>query len=319
MNDFRSKILGGEASGPSLLGSKAPRRPREQGDALGGDLIPREASRSANHRDADRHRLHGDESVCVRWRRKRFDVKLINLSGGGAMIEVPFTPEMWDRMEIDLGRGDRSGRIECAVRWIRGNRVGLEFAHETRIDADPEARAGLLREVIARCFSDVVLEAEVAQPSPTGEATAAETEIDDPQVEAGPVDDSRRAKARHPLIWSGTVHWDHDSHPVRLRNVSETGALVESATRFPEGAELFMELGEAGSVFARVSWSRGDQTGLEFQTQFDIARLAAAKPKLAPGRWAKPEYLRDESPDSSPWASQWGRLSLSELHKTLGR
>jgi hypothetical protein len=48
-------------------------------------------------------------------------------------------------------------------------------------------------------------------------------------------------------------------------------------------------------------------------------RLAKQRPQLTPGRWAKPDYLKDGSPDTSPWASEWGRLTIPELHRTLKR
>ena len=69
------------------------------------------------------------------------------------------------------------------------------------------------------------------------------------------VANARRGEPRHPLSWSGTVHFSHDSQPVRLRNISPHGALIESPLAYPIGAELYLDLEEAGSLFATVSWS----------------------------------------------------------------
>ena len=309
MNDFRSRILSGDASrARSLLREKAPRN-KGAGDSLEAVEVPRSASRTANHRDNDRYRLP-DEVVFARYGRKRHEARLINLSGGGAMIEAPFRPEIWDRVDLELGRG---GAIECAVRWIRGERIGLEFAHETRIEARQEKRRALLREVLERSFPDVSLEPEeLPPPSPAPEEQAEQPE---PVIQ----DHSRRVEPRHPLIWCGEIHFDHDTRPVRLRNISASGALIEIMDVLPTGAELHLDLGEAGALFATVSWARGDQVGLKFKSRFDLMRLAKSKPQVAPGQWTKPEYLRDESTETSPWASEWGRLTLPELRNTLRR
>lgn len=307
MNDFRSKILSGKAPGKGgLLKGKAPRN-RQSGDSLEAVSVPRSEGRAVNHRDADRHRLP-DEFVSARHGGDKHQCRLVNLSGGGAMIEGPFRPEMWDRVDLELGD---AGSVECAVRWLKGGRIGLEFAHETQIESDAETRLAVLREVLARNFPDASLD-QSAQLEPVG--TPAQ-EIGAASAE----EQSRRAELRHPLIWNGDVHFDHDTRPVRLRNISATGAMVEIGEALPVGAELHLDLGEAGALFASVSWARGDQAGLAFKSRFDLLQLARAKPQLAPGRWTKPDYLRDESSETSPWAAQWGRLSLPELHQTLKR
>ena len=80
------------------------------------------------------------------------DADLINLSGGGAMIEADLKPRLWDRIDLYLGAGSP---IECAVRWLRNGRIGLEFAHETQIECDEAKRDALLLEVIRRSFPDL--------------------------------------------------------------------------------------------------------------------------------------------------------------------
>jgi hypothetical protein len=309
MNDFRSRILSGKASrASSLLREKSPRN-NGGGGSLQAVAVPRSQSRSANHRDNDRYRLP-DEVLIAKHGRKRHQVRLINLSGGGAMIEGPFSPEMWDRVDLELGQG---GTIECAVRWLRGDRIGLEFAHETKISGRAETRISLLREVLDRSFPEASLETarpETQQPAPTEDEPAAEPELKD---------HSRRSEPRHPLIWCGEVHFDHDTRPVRLRNISASGALIEIMDVLPAGAEVHLDLGEAGALFATVSWTRGDQVGLKFKSRFDLMRLAKTRPQVAPKGWTKPEYLRDENTETSPWASEWGRLTLPELRDTLRR
>ena len=107
------------------------------------------------------------------------EVDLINLSGGGAMIEADLNPRLWDRIDLYLGGGNP---IECAVRWLRNGRIGLEFAHETQIDCSPEERDALLLEVIRRSFPDIHLAAA----------------SDPPRPKPDPVDASRRGPAAIP-------------------------------------------------------------------------------------------------------------------------
>ncbi len=300
MNNFRATLSGKPGPATALLSEKQPSR--AAGDGLDAVPVPREASRTADHRSVDRHRLV-NERALVLFKGRLHPVDLVNLSGGGAMVEGKFKPKLWDQVELNLGE---NGSIDCAVRWIRGERYGLEFAHETQIQTNPEAHDSLLREVIRRSFPVVVA---TALPLPEPQ-TATTPDI----AETGTV---RRGSVRHPMIWSGMILFQHDSTPVRLRNISLKGAMVESPTSFPVNAEVYLDLGDAGSLFATISWVRGDQVGLLFDQPFDLAMLANAKPTLTPQRWSKPAYLRDDQGDSSPWADRWGRLSVNELKTSL--
>ena len=207
----------------------------------------------------------------------------MNLSGGGAMVESGFSPMLWDRVDLHLGE---DGTIECAVRWLRGDRIGLEFAHETRLDCSADQRAAVLREVIARSFPEIEFE-------PVSEVAA----------ERKPEGAEQRAGRRHPLIWSGTIHHDFQSIPVRLRNISETGAMIECSVPPPVGTEPLLELGEGVQLFTSVTWVVGE--------------LANSRPDGAPARWHRPEYLQPGAAADSPWDEQWGRMSLSELRQEL--
>jgi hypothetical protein len=303
MNSIREQIFGGErAERRSLLGAKR-KKGADAGSGLMSVAIPREESRTSDSREGDRHRLNG-EQVTVKHGRKNHKVELINLSGGGAMVAGELTPNLWDRVELKLGEG---ATLECVVRWIKGGRVGLEFAHETHIDCAPQQRAELLSQVIARSFPEtsVAVDAPPA-PEPKAEPAAAPT-----KAEEG------RGDFRHPLIWSGQIHYDFDSTPVRLRNISRNGALIECATPLPVGAEPLLDLGDAGSVFARVSWACGDQVGLEFQTEFDLSDLVKSRPDLVPVNWQAPSYLKGPNPGSAPEQDPWRRLSVDELNERL--
>jgi hypothetical protein len=306
MNSFRSAILSGKGLHPKnpLVGEKNARGATE--DDLSSVEVPREETRSANHRDDDRHRLD-HEVARARFDDEEHEVDLINLSGGGAMIRADFTPRLWERVDLILAEG---AEIECAVRWIRHDRVGLEFAHETRIDCDPEERDALLLDVIHRSFPDVAFAArEDASVPAAGEAR--------PGDDDDAVTNSRRIERRHPLVWMGEVFFAHNNEKVRLRNISENGALIESPIQYPVGAEVLLELGDAGQHFATVSWTCGDKAGLKFNNAFDLKLLGKAKPEVAPHLMIRPGPGLQTSDVDNPWADGWNRRSLDELRDDL--
>jgi len=206
-----------------------------------------------------------------------------------------FKPMLWDRVELNLGE---NGTIECSVCWIREERVGLEFAHETRLDCSADEQARVLREVIIRTFSDLRFE----QPA---------------NPEAEPPSDEQRRQQRHALIWSAELHHKDRKTRVRVRNISSTGAMIESNESVVVGGQAILELGEDGFIPATIAWTVGDQIGLEFRGKFDMAQLASSRPDLAPAKWVRPDYLGEATEDDSPWSRTWGRISLNDLREQL--
>lgn len=304
MNKLRQQILAGELpERRSLLGKKRTKGADAEAGLTSVD-IPREEHRKSDSRNGDRHRLVEEQPVCVVHKRKRHDVQLINLSGGGAMIAGDLEPNLWDRVELHLGE---DGKIECAVRWIKGGRIGLEFAHETRLDCSEEAQAKLLQAVIDLNFSDL----EISSGTGSRVEEEAEEQRDTPQP--GDHRDSRR----HPLIWSGVLHYDFGTTPVRLRDISEKGALIECQTSVPVGAEPLLDLGEAGQIFGKVTWAIGDHLGLRFSEPFDMQKLAHSRPDVTPPQWEAPNYLKSSPAAHSPWDEKWDRLSVDELRDQL--
>ena len=67
------------------------------------------------------------------------------------MIRTNVAAQLWKQVHLELGEG---GSVECAVRWIRGDRIGLEFAHETQVGGDTAKRDAMLLDVIQRNFPD---------------------------------------------------------------------------------------------------------------------------------------------------------------------
>lgn len=306
MNSFRKAILSGKGlKGDPVVQQKSKRGAAE--DDLSSVEVSRDEARSQNHREDDRHRLN-QETVTVRFDGEHHQADLINLSGGGAMIRADFKPRLWERVELIFAEG---AEIECAVRWLRDDRVGLEFAHETRIDCDPKMRDRLLLDVIRRSFADEVTITTVKpEPLPVEDAVAT-TEEDDS------VANSRRIERRHPLVWMGRVFYNHDSEKVRLRNISERGALIEAPISYPMGAEIYLDLDDAGQHFATVSWTCGDKAGLKFKEPFDLSVLRKSKPEIAPAMLTRPGPSQIYADQDNPWADGWNRQSINELRDDL--
>lgn len=296
--NIRSKIFGGkdEVAPSPIVSAKKPRGAKAE--MLNSVAVSREESRRGDTRSGDRHRLP-DEQIRVSHKGEEYAVQLINLSGGGAMVEGNFAPMLWDRVDLHLGD---DGVIECAVRWLRDDRVGLEFAHETQLGCSADEQASLLRDTINRSFPEIAFATSEQAPAPADERASQEG----------------RRERRHPLIWSGVIHHDYQSTPVRLRNISSTGALIECEEALRVGAEPLLDLGEAGTVFATVTWTVGDQAGLKFQQHFDLTQLSRAKPQVAGANWNAPSYLNSApaTPETES-ADGWGRMSLGELRDEL--
>lgn len=303
--NIRAKIFGGGAEEP-ILKAKTPKGARP--DALDSVAVARESRQRSDSRGEDRHRLIG-ERARITHDGKTDEVQLINLSGGGAMIEGRLPVMLWDRVHLHLGE---HGDIECAVRWIRDRRIGLEFAHETRLDCGADEVATLLREVINRSFPDAEFPEAEDQPA---EPCAGEPPA--PEAHQPPRGDEHRSAPRHPLIWTGTLYHDFQTTPVRVRNISRTGAMIESSEPVRVGAQPLLELSDAVSISGTVQWAVGDQVGLRFNEPFDMSLLAESTPVVAEPVWTPPPYLEKAGAELDADEGHWNHLTLTELRREL--
>jgi hypothetical protein len=290
--NIRAKIYGGvQATEEPLL---KPKRPKgAKADTLNSVTVRRETSRATNARSEDRHRLN-DERARLTFAGTDYEVELINLSGGGAMIGTGLQLMLWDRVNLHLGN---HGDIECAVCWVRDGKIGLEFAHETRLDWPSDQVATVLRHVIERTFPHISFEASEETPPPPVQWT-----------------DEHRDARRHPLIWNGVLHHDYQSSDVRIRNISESGAMIELSANIRVGSEPLLEFSETVSMSATVEWAVGDQVGLRFHVPFEMEMLSESRPTVAATNWVPPAYL---DPDSKAGEDHWKRLSISQLRQEL--
>jgi hypothetical protein len=118
---------------------------------------------------------------------------------------------------------------------------------------------------------------------------------------------------RQKLLRAGTLYWSGISIPVRLRNISGGGARVESGRELRPGAEVELDLGEAGFQIAEVRWSKDGQVGLRSpRFRHRIAGAVAGRRAERPPEMLKPAYLETELQPDSPWAARFERLSLTD-------
>ena len=273
--NIRAQIFGPPERGEPILKTKQPKGVRP--DELHSIPVPRSEGRRGDMRQQDRHRL-SQESALLTHDGTTADVELVNVSGGGAMVSGPFQPMIHDKVQLQLGP---EGTIECMVLWIRDGRIGLEFAHETRLDCSEDEQAAVLREVITRSFPEL--------------------EFDSPPSDDAACASDHRCAPRHPLIWSGVLHHDFESTSVRVRNISATGAMIETKAPVRVGAEPTLELSPTVTVSCTVAWAVGDQVGLRFDQPFDMNLLATSRPAV-------------QAPESD---SHWNHSSLTDLKSEL--
>lgn len=249
---------------------------------LGGSLasipVKRTESRTTNQREGDRLPGVIAETVLT-LRRRKIDAQVINLSSDGAMIEVDAEARIGDCVSIALGDGSDG---KCIVRWIKEGRIGLEFdGYSLDLGRGEDGQFAFRRNQQAK--------RRIAERAP-----------------------------RQSLVWRATLHAGHDSIPVRLGNVSATGALLEGEFDIEPGTKVMLDFASVGILPSTVRWSEERRIGLLFDKHFDLSLLAiCAQPdpgKVTPKiEWVKPEYLKDERSPTSPHASRWEKLTLADL------
>ena len=91
---------------------------------LDGSMIPRAEHRSIDERIEVRHPSLSNTAV-LEFRGRKHVVRLVNVSTSGAMVIFPHTPNIGERLLLQVL--DR-GPVWSQVRWVRDGRIGLSFA-----------------------------------------------------------------------------------------------------------------------------------------------------------------------------------------------
>jgi diguanylate cyclase (GGDEF)-like protein len=121
-------------------------------------------------------------------------------------------------------------------------------------------------------------------------------------AESKPVDAREAAlnrPPRHSLIRAGFLAVNGANLPVRLRNLSGGGAMVECRRTVEAGTEVELDLGDGVRSAAIVRWSHDGRMGLQFVETFDLSRLGRARREGTDVKMLVPDYLRDEKPPLS--------------------
>jgi hypothetical protein len=91
---------------------------------LDGSMIPRTESRTIDER-AELRSPSLSNTAVLEFRGRKHVVRLVNVSGSGAMVIFPHTPNIGERLPLQIL--DR-GVVTAQVRWVRDGRIGLSFA-----------------------------------------------------------------------------------------------------------------------------------------------------------------------------------------------
>jgi diguanylate cyclase (GGDEF)-like protein len=102
---------------------------------------------------------------------------------------------------------------------------------------------------------------------------------------------------RHRLMRRAVACIDGENVELKLRNISSMGALAECPTPVKPGTKMAIDIVGVGPMAGVVRWAQAGKFGLQFDGQFDLARLAPKRETPAHVAMMRPTY-RDQSPDS---------------------
>ena len=91
---------------------------------LDGGMIPRSEKRSIDERSEVR-RASVSSTGVLEFRGRKHVVRLVNVSSSGAMVIFPHTPNIGEKLPLQLLD---QGLVTAQVRWVKDGRVGLSFA-----------------------------------------------------------------------------------------------------------------------------------------------------------------------------------------------
>jgi len=96
---------------------------------------------------------------------------------------------------------------------------------------------------------------------------------------------------RHRLMRRAITSINGQTVEVKLRNISSMGALVDCPLPVAPGTELSINIIGVGPVRGLVRWAQANKFGVQFEGQFDLARLAPKKARPNDVRMLRPTYL----------------------------
>lgn len=251
------------------------RTPAATGASLAAIPVKRTESRTTNQREGDR--IPGVLAATrLTLRRRRLDARVVNLSADGAMIEVDAEARIGELVTMTFGEGDAG---KAVVRWVRDGRIGLEFdGYSLELGRNADGSFAFRRNTQGRRKT----------------------------TERAP---------RQSLVWRAHVHAGDRSIPVKLANVSASGAQLEGELDLPVGASVLLDFASVGMLPSTVRWCEGGRAGLSFDKHFDVSLLsicAVSQQEISRIDWVKPEYLADENDPESPHRD-WYKVTPADL------
>lgn len=119
-----------------------------------------------------------------------------------------------------------------------------------------------------------------------------------------------RRSRRSPVLLAATVELGGAVHDVKLRNLSEEGALIEGAEGLPEYSAITFCRKELRAR-ARIAWVQGKYAGIAFEQPLDAAEVLRHIPRresrpLPAQLFARPAVSRhDLSAGERQWIKDW--------------
>jgi len=82
---------------------------------------------------------------------------------------------------------------------------------------------------------------------------------------------------RQGILKVASIQWNGMTIPVRVRNISTGGALLESGRTLPPESQIQLDLPGCGHLGAQVRWCDNKRMGVQFEQEFDLRLLAPGK------------------------------------------
>ena len=276
MHELRANLISGTKRIPLARKEAVRSTPGPEEASLGTIKIRRTESRRCDQRREAR-KVEIVDLALIRYHGQTQQVTVRNVSSRGMMIEADILPAIGARIDVAF---EGCNPMPCSVRWVRDGRIGLEFARETLV---------------------LMTDAE----GPVSGRRAGER----PTIAV-----KRDRQPRQVLFLRGQLHWAQGSLPVKLRNLSAEGMMIDSPSDLIAGVPVVVEIPGGQAVSGHVRWCRSGQIGIKFEAPLDLETLIRPpEPPRESADYVKPEYLESDGKASSPWAARWERLSLDDL------
>jgi hypothetical protein len=118
------------------------------------------------------------------------------------------------------------------------------------------------------------------------------------------MDDQARRQPRRRVLFMSHVVVRTVSIPCKVRDVSVSGALIDTTLPLWQDTKLALVLPKLGPVFAEVAWINGLRSGLVFDKMLDplqLREMLEEKPRNTvsePQRWQRPTATLETQSDS---------------------